>query len=121
MSHASALGSRAEAALRAAHTGVGQRSADGLSHVTAQLGFQDEVNAPHLLDLAIRQGLEGDCQLNTASYFLSRMTIVATSAPGDAPLREEAVHGLARNASDAVVYFRLPVDRTVVLGSHVTF
>ena len=55
---------------------------DGISHVTARLGFQDEVDAPHLLELAIRQGVEGDCNVATASYFLSRMTIVATAAPG---------------------------------------
>jgi hypothetical protein len=33
------------------------------------------------LDLAIRRDLKRHCQVSTASYFSSRMTIVATSAP----------------------------------------
>ena len=94
---------------------------DGISHVTAQLGFQDEVNAPHLLGLAVRQGLEGDCDVNTASYFLSRMTMVETSAPGMRPWRKKLFLALARTASNPVAYYGLPDDRTVVMGSHVTF
>jgi KUP system potassium uptake protein len=94
---------------------------DGISHVTARLGFQDEVNAPRLLELAVRKGLEGDCDVSTASYFLSRMTIVATAAPGLRRWQKRLYMALARNASDPVAYFGLPVDRTVVMGSHVGF
>ena len=94
---------------------------DGISHVTARLGFQDEVNAPRLLELAIRKGLEGDCDVRTASYFLSRMTIVPTGAPGMSRWRKKLFMALARNASSPVEYFGLPDDRTVAMGSHVTF
>ena len=94
---------------------------DGISHVTARLGFQDEVDAPRLIELAIRQGLEGDCNVATASYFLSRMTIVATAAPGLSRWRKKLFMALARNASNPVAYFGLPDDRTVVMGSHVKF
>ena len=45
---------------------------DGISHVTARLGFQDEVDAPRLLDLAIRQGLEGDCDVDAPPRTSSR-------------------------------------------------
>ena len=94
---------------------------DGISHVTARLGFQDEVDAPRLLTQAIRHGLEGNCDVSTASYFLSRMTIVATSAPGMRRWRKKLFMALARNASNPVAYYGLPDDRTVVMGSHVTF
>ena len=94
---------------------------DGISHVTARLGFQDGVNAPRLLELAVRQGLEGDCDVSSASYFLSRMTIVDTAAPGMRRWRKKLFMALARNASNPVAYYGLPDDRTVVMGSRVTF
>ena len=94
---------------------------DGISHVTVELGFQDRVDAPHLLTLAIRKGLEGDCRTDTATYFLSRMIIVATQAPGMRRWRKRLFMTLARNAANPVAYFGLPDDRTIVMGSHVTF
>jgi KUP system potassium uptake protein len=94
---------------------------DGISHVTGKLGFSDEVNVPELLELAVRNGLEGDCNVATASFFLSRMSIVPTAAPGLARWRKMLFVALARNASNPVAYFGLPDDRTVVMGSHITF
>jgi KUP system potassium uptake protein len=94
---------------------------DGISHVTGRLGFSDEVNVPELLELAVRNGLEGDCNVATASFFLSRMSIVPTAAPGLARWRKMLFVALARNASNPVAYFGLPDDRTVVMGSHITF
>jgi KUP system potassium uptake protein len=94
---------------------------DGISHVSAQLGFQDDIDVPRILRLAVRRGLEGQCDPNTASYFLSRMTIVLTDAPGMARWRKKLFLAVARNASDPVVYFGLPDDRTVAMGSHVKF
>ncbi len=94
---------------------------DGISHVTARLGFQDETDVPRLLSLAVARGLERECDVATASYFLSRMTIVQTDAPGMPTWRKRLFLAVARNASDPVAYFGLPDDRTVALGSHVTF
>jgi hypothetical protein len=36
---------------------------DGISHVTACVGFQDEVDVPRILNMAVAQGLEGDCDV----------------------------------------------------------
>jgi KUP system potassium uptake protein len=94
---------------------------DGISHVTARLGFQDDVSVPRILELAAASGLEGDCDVARASYFLSRMTMVATSAPGMARWRKRLFMAVARNATNPVAYFGLPDERTVVMGSHVTF
>ncbi len=94
---------------------------DGISHVTARLGFSDPVNVPELLEQAVRVGLEGDCDVATASFFLSKMTIVPTAEPGLARWRKKLFVTLARNAANPVAYFSLPDDRTVVMGSHVTF
>ena len=94
---------------------------DGISHVTARVGFQDKFDVPHILSLAIERGLEGHCDVNTASYFLSRMTIIPTDAPGMSKWRKKLFMAAARNTANPVVYFHLPDERTVVMGSHVTF
>ncbi len=94
---------------------------DGISHVAARLGFQDEIDVPRILSQAVARGLEGDCNVSTASYFLSRMTIVPTDAPGMPKWRKKLFMAVARNSADPVAYFGLPDDRTVVMGSHVTF
>jgi KUP system potassium uptake protein len=94
---------------------------DGISHVTAQIGFQDPTDVPRILSLAIAEGLEGNCDTSTASYFVSRMTIVPTAAPGMARWRKRLFMAIARNSTDPVAYFGLPDDRTVAMGSHVTF
>ena len=94
---------------------------DGISHVVARVGFQDEIDVPRILALAVERGLEGDCDVDQASYFLSRMTIVPTDAPTMRRWRKRLFMAVARNASNPVTYFQLPDDRTVVMGSHVTF
>ena len=94
---------------------------DGISHVIARLGFQDEIDVPRLLALAVERGLEGDCDVDQASYFLSRMTIVAADAATMPRWRKRLFMAVARNASNPVTYLSLPDDRTVVMGSHITF
>jgi KUP system potassium uptake protein len=96
-------------------------SDDGISHVTARVGFQDDIDVPRILTLAVKRGLEGNCHVPTASYFLSRMTIVPTDHPGMRPWRKKLFMAIARNASNPVAYFGLPDDRTVVMGSNVSF
>ena len=93
---------------------------DGISHVTARLGFQDDIDVPHLLRLAVVRGLERECDVDGASYFLSRMTIVPSTAPGMSGWRKKLFLTVARNAADPVTYFGLPDDATVVMGSRVT-
>ena len=94
---------------------------DGISHVTARVGFQDDIIVPRLLHLAVERGLERECDVATASYFLSRMTLVVTDAPGMSRWRKRLFVAVARNASDPVAYFGLPDERTVAMGRHVTF
>jgi KUP system potassium uptake protein len=94
---------------------------DGISHVTARVGFQDDIVVPRLLSLANERGLERECDVATATYFLSRMTLVATDAPGMARWRKKLFLAMARNASDPVNYFGLPDERTVAMGRNVPF
>jgi KUP system potassium uptake protein len=89
-------------------------------HVTTRVGYQDELNVPETLALARKQGLlEKNLDLEHASYFVSRITIAPTEAPGMRRWRKNLFIAMARNASSPVDHFRLPSDRTVVMGSQV--
>ncbi|MCW2967850.1 MAG: potassium transporter, partial [Solirubrobacteraceae bacterium] len=92
---------------------------DGISHVTARFGFQDEQNIPRALALAVDQGLEGAVDPDEASYFLSKITIVPTKAPGMRRWRKKLFLVISRNAASPVEYYGLPDDRTVVMGAHI--
>jgi KUP system potassium uptake protein len=90
---------------------------DGISHLTAKVGFQEAIKVPHLFALACTRGLEGDAREEDAVYFLSQVTIRATEGPGMAGWRKRLYIALARNSVSAADYFHLPADRTVTIGS----
>src|SRR4051812_2419950 len=91
---------------------------DGLTHLTVRYGFQDTIDIPRTLRLAATR-MESEVDLDAVSYFISRITIVPTDAPGMARWRKKLFTAIARNAANPVAYFGLPDDRTVVMGSHI--
>jgi KUP system potassium uptake protein len=91
---------------------------DGIVHITAHHGFQDDVDIPRTLRRATKK-MEGDIDVSQASFFISRMTIVMTNEPGMARWRKKLFMAMTRNTSNPVAYFGLPDDRTIVMGSHV--
>jgi KUP system potassium uptake protein len=92
---------------------------DGITHVVGRFGFQDPTDVPALLRQAAGHGLEGRVDLRNPSYFLSRISIVKTDAPSMSPWRKRLFLTISRNAANPVEYFKLPDDRTVVMGSHI--
>jgi KUP system potassium uptake protein len=90
---------------------------DGIAHVTARFGFQDRTDVPAMLSLAVKRGLECPIDLERASYFLSRITIVPTGDAAMARWRKRLFIALSRNAADPSGYFALPEERTVTMGS----
>jgi KUP system potassium uptake protein len=91
---------------------------DGICHITARYGFQDDIDIPAMLRGSLKQ-LEGDVDLQHVSYFLSRATIVVTDDPCMARWRKKLFAAIARNAANPAGYFKLPDERTVVLGAHI--
>src|SRR5688572_505186 len=85
---------RAEERLK--HDDLGYED-DGISHVTARYGFQDDIDIPRLLRGSLEQ-LEGDVDFERVSYFISRATIVITDEPGMARWRKRLFAAIARNA-----------------------
>jgi KUP system potassium uptake protein len=91
---------------------------DGISHLTAKVGFQEAIKVPHLFALACTRGLEGGANEEDAVYYLSQVTIRPTDRPGGMRRwRKQLYVALARNASSPADYFHLPAERTVTIGS----
>jgi KUP system potassium uptake protein len=89
-------------------------------HVTTRIGYQDKLNVPDALALARKQGLlDRNLDLEHASYFVSRITIKPTDAPGMQRWRKQLFIAMARNASSPIDHFGLPANRTVMMGSQV--
>ena len=56
------------------------------------------------------------CDLEHASYFLSRITITPTNVSGLSSWRQKLFIAMARNAASPVAHFGLPSDQTVSSG-----
>jgi KUP system potassium uptake protein len=91
-----------------------------ITHVTIRVGYRDRSNLPAALAEARKQGfLPRNFDLEHASYFVSRMTIVPSYHPGMARWRKALFIAMARNATSPVDHFGLPGGRTVICGSQV--
>ena len=63
---------------------------DGITHMTARIGFMDKIDVPATLRMAAEE-VEGELDLERASYFLSRITIVRDRRPGNGALAQAAL------------------------------
>ncbi len=91
-----------------------------VQHLTLRAGYQEKVNVPAALALARKRGLlERNLDLEHASYFVSRMTITPTEAPGMNRWRKRLFIMMARNGTTPIEAFGLPSARTVMMGSQV--
>lgn len=94
---------------------------DRIQYLSVRFGFSDPPDLPE----ALRQALAGGVldpritDLDNARYFLSRGSIRRTSASGMWRWRKILFLFIAHNAADPAAYFRLPVERTVTMGSTV--
>jgi KUP system potassium uptake protein len=92
-------------------------SDDGISHVTARFGYMDRPDVPLAIRRAAEGGLESPIEVDTASYFLSTIELRPGDAPGMARWRKRLFVATNHISADAAEYFRLPRDRTVIMGS----
>jgi len=90
---------------------------EGFFRVVARYGFMESPNVPEVLRLCRAFGLETD--LMTASFYLSRETLLTTGRGKMMRWRKALFAILARNARPATAYFRLPPGRVVELGMQV--
>jgi KUP system potassium uptake protein len=94
-----------------------------VAHVTIRVGYRDASDVPRALALARKRGLlERSLDLEHAAYFVSRMTIAQSDERrGMARWRKRLFIAMARNAATPIRHFGLPIDRTVMMGTQVTF
>jgi KUP system potassium uptake protein len=92
---------------------------DGIVHLSARFGFHDDQDIPDVLRQARTLLPELNCDPDTASYFLSHITIERGHRSGMSTWRKRLFIGLAHNAANPAIDFHLPIDRTVVMGSEV--
>ena len=92
---------------------------DGITHVGIRVGFNDAQNIPELLRHAVERHPALAFDPDRAFYYLSRITIERGADPGMATWRKRLFIGLSHNAASPATDFRLPADRTVVMGSRI--
>jgi KUP system potassium uptake protein len=92
---------------------------DGIIHVTARFGYMDLTNVPGLLPLIRDADVEGPAPDAKLSYFVSRIELVQGDAPGLSRWRKRLFIATSRITPDAAEYFRLPRERTVIMGSRI--
>jgi KUP system potassium uptake protein len=85
--------------------------------VTAHYGFMEDPNVPQLLVQAADLGLPYLPAETT--YFMGRETVISSPRPGMARWRERLFGVMLRNARPATMYFGLPPNRVVELGTQV--
>jgi KUP system potassium uptake protein len=93
---------------------------DQMTSITARFGFQDDIDVPATLRQADHLGLlEGSCDLQNVSYFISQITIVQSADPGMRAWRKKLFLRLAENAVNPVEYFGLPDNQTLTIGERI--
>jgi KUP system potassium uptake protein len=92
---------------------------DRVTHVTARYGYMDQINVPALLPLIRKADVESPLKESDVSYFLSTIDIHPGTTPGMSRWRKRLFIATAQITADAAEYFRLPRERTVIMGSRI--
>jgi KUP system potassium uptake protein len=90
---------------------------DNISHVAVRYGYMEYPHVPEALRRANEIGLECPLEVETATYFLSTIDLQLSDEPGMARWRKHLFIALTHVTHDAADYFRLPRDRTLIVGS----
>jgi KUP system potassium uptake protein len=94
-------------------------SDDGIVHLSARFGFQDDQDIPAVLRDAFMLTNELEVDPDTAFYFLSRITIEPGPKGGLPTWQKRLFIGMSHNAANPAAYFGLPVGRTIVMGTRI--
>jgi KUP system potassium uptake protein len=92
---------------------------DGIVKIVARFGFQDATDVPEVVRMTARRELECEIELQRLTYYVSRIAIVISDRPGLARWRKRIFLAVSRNAGSPLEYFKLPEERTVLIGSQI--
>jgi KUP system potassium uptake protein len=79
----------------------------------------DKTTVPDLLPLIREASGESPLNEDNLSYFVSRIELVLGQTPGMSRWRKHLFIATSRITADAAEYFRLPRERTVIMGSRI--
>ncbi|MEO7140755.1 MAG: potassium transporter Kup [Ferruginibacter sp.] len=88
-----------------------------ITHVVIYYGYFDKTDIPRVLQLLKDKGL--DIDLENATYFLGRDSIVIAKHTGMSPFRESIFNFMGRNSVKATRYFNLPSEKVCIIGSQI--
>jgi KUP system potassium uptake protein len=88
--------------------------AKDVQQVIAHYGFMDRPDVPDVLGHCRKEGLI--IPLTETTFFLSRLSFLATPKPGMALWREKMFVFLSRNSQRASSFFHLPSEQVVEIG-----
>lgn len=93
---------------------------DGIWHVTLNFGFNEFTDVPGVLAAAVRANREvlSGVDLEHATYYVSKFETDHVDIPQLAKPFERLFVALKDAETDPVRYYRLPLARTVTLGTH---
>jgi KUP system potassium uptake protein len=86
--------------------------------VALKFGYVETPNVPKALAIARKKGLTFD--IMSTSFFLSRRALKPAAKSGMPRWQDQLFIWLARSASDATDFFRIPTGRVVEVGTQVT-
>jgi KUP system potassium uptake protein len=86
--------------------------------VALKFGYVETPNVPKALAIARKKGLSFD--IMSTSFFLSRRALKPAAKSGMPRWQDRLFIMLARSASDATDFFRIPTGRVVEVGTQVT-
>jgi KUP system potassium uptake protein len=90
-----------------------KKLSDAFSCVTVRFGFMELPDLPQALSTA---GLD----TGNLSYFLTRRVLLASPETGMPVWQDRLYISMARAATDASRYFRIPVERAVEIGAQIS-
>jgi KUP system potassium uptake protein len=94
---------------------------DRITLVTARYGYSDDQNVPALIPLINKAGIESPLDEREITYFLSKIELHRGDTPGMSRWRKNLFLATAHITADAADSFRLPRDRTIIMGARIEF
>jgi KUP system potassium uptake protein len=92
---------------------------DGITGISARLGYMDETNVPALLRSIDPTTIECPLEVEEATYFLSTIELRIGDTPGMSRWRKRLFLATSTITFDAALYFGLPRARTIIMGSNI--
>jgi KUP system potassium uptake protein len=90
---------------------------NGFYRIIAEFGFMESPNVPEIMKLAGRKGLETGPASTT--YYMGRETLLTEGSSKMSPWRKSLFAFMSRNASNPTIFFGIPPNRVIELGTQI--